>query len=115
MPGPTVITLGNFDGVHLGHRAILARARGVADAHTGGARARVVAIAFDPSPQSVLRPGHEPLRLTSLDAKARLLRAAGADEVRVLTPTPDLLSQPAEAFLQRLVEDFAPVAIVEGP
>lgn len=111
MPGPNVITIGNFDGVHLGHRSLLARARHVADQ----ASARVVALAFDPSPQVILRPGQEPLRLIDLDAKARLLRDAGADEVRVLTPTVELLAQPPEAFVASLVEAFAPCAIVEGP
>lgn len=111
MPGPSILTIGHFDGVHLGHRALLARARALA----GPARARVVAMAFDPSPLSVLRPAQEPARLTSLETKARRLRAAGADEVRILTPTPELLAVPAEAFVEQLVADFAPAAFVEGP
>lgn len=111
MPDRTVLTLGNFDGPHVGHLAILDCARDLADRHD----ARVVAITFDPPPIQILRPGQEPPIITPLDQRLARLRRGGADGVEVFTPTPDLLSQSAEQFIQRLVDQHHPVAIVEGP
>lgn len=107
----SVVSIGNFDGVHAGHAALIARARALADKH--GARA--LAITFDPHPAVVLRPGLVPERLCPVERRAELLRAAGADEVVVLRPTPELLSQPPEGFVEMLVRQHAPLAFVEGP
>ena len=104
-----MLTLGNFDGVHLGHRALLAACRARA---AGGP---VVAVTFDPPPVRVLRPEAEPLRIDAPADKLRRLREAGADRVEVLEPTPALLAQEAEDFLGGLVDRFAPRAVVEGP
>jgi riboflavin kinase/FMN adenylyltransferase len=76
--GRTVVTVGNFDGVHLGHQHVLARARETAR-ELGGLP--VVAVTFDPHPMAVLRPEHAPSTLTTLEARAALLEAAGADRV----------------------------------
>ncbi len=73
--GPTAVVIGNFDGVHLGHRHVLARAREVADERG----LCVVAVTFDPHPIAVLRPEHAPTTLTAIDVRAHLLRDAGAD------------------------------------
>jgi riboflavin kinase/FMN adenylyltransferase len=106
---PTVVTIGNFDGVHRGHATLIERARGLA-----GPRGRVVALAFDPHPASVLRPGSEPERLTTFAQRGAGLRAAGADEVRRLEPDADLLGMSPEVFLAHVRDAFAPVAMVEG-
>ncbi len=106
-----VLTIGNFDGVHLGHRAILARAAEAARQ----ASVRVIALTFDPHPAAVLRPGNEPLRLTTLAQKTRYLRESGADEVVVFAPSPALLSLTPQQFIEQLVERHVPAAIVEGP
>ncbi|HYF13548.1 MAG TPA: bifunctional riboflavin kinase/FMN adenylyltransferase [Phycisphaerales bacterium] len=106
---PTAITIGNFDGVHLGHAALLARCR--AHAGNGG---RVVALAFDPHPASTLRPGTEPPRLTAFERRRELLLAVGADEVERLEPTPALLAQEPEAFVRALLDRHGPTLIVEG-
>ncbi len=105
-----VLTIGNFDGVHRGHQAILARAKALAEGH----RASVRAITFDPHPASILRPDQTPPRLTDAPRRADLLRAAGADEVVILPPTPELLSQTPERFIQTLVRAQNPAAMVEG-
>lgn len=109
MPGATAITIGNFDGVHLGHQALVRACRDAV-----GPAGRVVAIAFDPHPQSVLAQRTVPDRLTTFDERARLLRIAGADEVRRLEPTNQLLAMSARAFADRVLTDFTPAAIVEG-
>lgn len=109
MPRPTALTIGNFDGVHLGHQALLRACR-----EAVGPDGRVVVIAFDPHPQSVLAQRTVPGRLTSFDERARLLRIAGADEIRRLEPTRDLLAMPARDFAVRVLDDFSPTTIVEG-
>ena len=110
MLSPSVVSIGNFDGVHRGHQAILRRARELAQQHA----VRLAVLTFDPHPASVLRPGSQPPRLTSLMDRLDLLKAAGVDETRVLEPTPQLLGQTAEMFVHRVVEEYRPVAIVEG-
>ena len=115
MPGPTVVTIGNFDGVHLGHGALVRRARAIADAAaTGGARPRVVALAFYPHPASVLAPGREPTVVSTLEQRSRWLREVGADEVLGLDPSREMLGRTPEEFVRWVVDRFAPIAMVEG-
>lgn len=109
--GRNVITVGNFDGVHLGHRALVERAREVADREGAG----VIAAAFDPHPASVLAPGREPPRLTTFARREALLIEAGADRVVKLEPTPDLLSLEPEAFVRLMMQTYGAVSFVEGP
>ena len=78
--GRTVVTVGNFDGVHLGHQHVVRRAREVA--RTLG-DLPVVAVTFDPHPMAVLRPEHAPQTLTDVPNRARLLGEAGVDAVPV--------------------------------
>lgn len=111
MPDRSVLTLGNFDGPHVGHLAILRQARAIAEPQN----ARVIAITFDPPPIQVLRPGQEPPIIAPLDQRIDHLRKGGADHVEVLTPTPELLGESAEAFVEQLVKHHRPSAIVEGP
>src|ERR1700691_5598329 len=77
--GPSAVTVGNFDGVHLGHREILSAvaedARILKD--RGAAVIRAVAVTFDPHPEQVLRPGRAPKLLTPIAERGRLLAAAG--------------------------------------
>jgi riboflavin kinase/FMN adenylyltransferase len=93
---PSVVTVGFFDGVHLGHRAVLdatvsqGRARGV----------RAVAITFDRHPREILTPGKEPRLLTTVERKARLIEEAGIDVLLVLGFTAEFSRVPAEAFVR---------------
>jgi riboflavin kinase/FMN adenylyltransferase len=103
------LSIGNFDGVHVGHAALLRRARSLV-----GDSGRVVAMTFDPHPVSVLRPDAAPQRLTTVQERSDLLKAAGADEVVTLVPTPELLSLEPEEFLRGVVERYKPTHIVEG-
>jgi riboflavin kinase/FMN adenylyltransferase len=106
----SVITIGNFDGMHVGHRHLLAVAR-----RRGAERqAQVLAMTFDPHPATVLRPGSQPPRLMSLDQKIHALHEAGADRVVVLEPTAQLLSLAPDVFVRKLVGEHHPVVVVEG-
>jgi riboflavin kinase/FMN adenylyltransferase len=110
-----VLTIGNFDGVHRGHRELISLARREADRLTAaGVRSRVAAVTFDPPPSAVLRPESAPPRLTPLAVKARLLLEAGADEVVVLPPERELLELEAEAFFSLLRDEARVAHLVEG-
>jgi riboflavin kinase / FMN adenylyltransferase len=98
--GPSVVTIGNFDGVHRGHRHVLAEAGRLAG-RLGGLP--VVAVTFDPHPMTVIRPDKAPEPLTSVEDRTALLAAAGADAVLVLSFTPELADQSAEVFAEAVV------------
>ncbi len=113
-PAPSVVTPGNHDGVHLGHRALVDAARALADRQSP--RLRVVALTFDPHPIQVLAPERAPSLLTSPARRIELLRAAGADEVVVRPFDRAFASLSPEAFVQQvLVQDLGAKAVVVGP
>lgn len=110
--GRTVVTIGNFDGVHLGHRHVVRRARQVAD-ELG--LAEVVAVTFDPHPIAVLRPEHAPLTLTSIETRVGLLEEAGVAAVLVVPFSRDIAAWGPEEFIDRiLVEALHAKAVVVG-
>ncbi|KRF17906.1 bifunctional riboflavin kinase/FMN adenylyltransferase [Nocardioides sp. Soil797] len=100
--GRTVVTIGNFDGCHLGHQHVVRRACEVG-AERGGLA--VVAVTFDPHPMAVLRPEHAPTSLTSIEERAELLHAAGADGVLVIPFDRDIAAWSPEEFIDRIVVD----------
>ena len=109
--GRTVVVIGNFDGVHLGHQHVVRTAREVADEHG----LRVVAVTFDPHPMAVLRPDHAPLTLSDLTTRCRLLMAAGADDVFVIPFSREIAGWSPEEFIQRvLVEGLHARHVVVG-
>jgi riboflavin kinase / FMN adenylyltransferase len=109
--GPTVATVGMFDGVHRGHRALLDRV--AAEAAARGVPA--AAVTFDRHPLTVLRPGSEPPLLTTLDRKVELLGEAGMEIVLVLEFTRELSEVTAEAFAAEVLFDrLAARAVVVG-
>lgn len=93
------VAIGNFDGVHAGHRALIDRARALAAA--GGLRA--VALTFDPHPSAVLSPHGAPPRVCSLARRLELLDAAGLDAAVVEPFTRELAACPADAFVDEIV------------
>lgn len=99
--GGTVVTVGFFDGVHLGHRAVLGRA--VEAARAEGLRA--VAVTFDRHPREILTPGSEPRLLTTVERKAELIQAAGVDVLLVLEFTEEFSHWTAEEFVRRVLAD----------
>ena len=95
----SVVTIGNFDGVHRGHRAVIARARAGAD-RLG---VPLVAVTFDPHPMAVLRPEHAPSMLTTLEERAALLVEAGVDHVFALPFDLDVAGWSPQAFVDRVL------------
>ena len=97
--GPSVGAIGNFDGVHLGHREILSAV--VAEARASAARA--VAITFDPHPEQYLRPELAPRLLTPMPERLLLLAGTGVDAVAVLPFDAALACLSAHDFARRIL------------
>ena len=93
---PCVVTLGNFDGVHRGHQAVLDQVRRIAAAHGLPA----VAVTFDPHPLALLRPEAAPELLTPGPLRDDLLEAAGLDGLLVLDFTAEFAQQSPEDFVR---------------
>jgi len=94
-----VLTIGNFDGVHLGHRALL---------HQLTAKARALALpatvlTFEPHPRELFAPDQAPARLSSLREKLELLAECGVDRVHVCRFTPVLAALTADQFIARIL------------
>ncbi len=106
-----IVALGNFDGFHLGHQAVVARA--VERARAEGRPALVAT--FDPHPVRHFRPETAPFRLTTLDQRARLFAAAGADGMVVFQFDAALAALPAEVFIaERLIGALKVGGVVTG-
>lgn len=107
-----VLTIGNFDGVHRGHVAMLGRLKELS-VQLG---LPAVVVTFDPPPLAILAPERLPPRLTTVEQKVELLRAQGVDEVIVWPVSRELLSLTAEQFFEQIVCDQLKCrGIVEGP
>jgi len=96
--GPSVVTLGNFDGVHKGHRAVLSAV--VEQASARGAQS--VAVTFDPHPVAVLLPERAPQIITSPEQRLDLLSATGLDAVLVMEFTPEFAQWTPERFVSEV-------------
>ena len=105
VPGPVHLAIGVFDGVHLGHTAVIDHA--VASARVSGGTA--VVVTFDPHPASVLRPEQTPLLLTSTRHKLRLLADLGVSHVLVLPFTNIMASTAPADFIVSLSEACKPL------
>jgi riboflavin kinase / FMN adenylyltransferase len=99
--GRSVVTIGIFDGVHLGHQRIVNRAL----ARAAELRLPVVGVTFDPLPEFVLRPEAAPALLTTLDRRLELLGRLGLDAIYVI--------EFSAAFSQRSPEDFVQSVLVD--
>ncbi|MFD2079886.1 riboflavin kinase / FMN adenylyltransferase [Actinopolymorpha cephalotaxi] len=108
--GPTVVTIGVFDGVHRGHQRVLARTRELAREHG----ARSVVVTFDPHPASVVRPEAVPPLLATVERRLELFEAYGMDGVVVVPFDKERSREPAEEFVRELVRALRPVAVVVG-
>lgn len=108
--GDTVLTIGNFDGVHLGHQALIRRV--LKDAEENSARSAL--ITFNPHPQSVLLAHRVPI-LTNLEQRLTLFEQLGLDTVAVIPFTQQLAQQSAEAFVEQyILANFKVKGVVIG-
>lgn len=105
-----IVALGNFDGFHLGHQAVVGQA--VARARAEGRPALVAT--FDPHPVRHFRPDTPPFRLTTLDQRERLFAAAGVDAMVVFAFDAALAALSAEAFAERLAARLQVAGVVTG-
>ena len=101
-----VATIGNFDGVHLGHQAVFAHLREQARAMD----LPTTVITFEPQPLEYFAPDRAPARLTRLREKLRALREAEIDQVVLLEFGPRLAAMEAQRFIQELLVDGLNVA-----
>lgn len=106
-----IVALGNFDGFHGGHQAVVGRA---IDRARAEGRPAIVAT-FDPHPMRYFKPDTPPFRLTTLDQRQRLFAAAGADAMLVFTFDAALAGLTAREFaIQRLVKRIGAAGVVTG-
>ena len=99
-PGkPSVVTIGCFDGIHLGHRRILSEVAMLAR----GLGLRSVVVTFEPHPLAVLQPDEQPFMLTTTSEKIDLLRSAGINATVILEFSAKLASRPAEWFVREIL------------
>lgn len=99
--GPTVVSVGNFDGVHRAHQAVVRHMAERARAFGG----KAVVVTFEPHPLRILRPDVAPKLLTPLPTKLALLEQTGVDAVLVLPFTRDLSLMTAQDFAQQVLGD----------
>lgn len=94
---PAAVTVGNFDGVHLGHQHVIRRIREVSG------DLPVIAVTFEPHPLAVVAPDRAPKRLTTTQRRVELLLAAGADEVRILDFSREMAAWSPQEFVDRVM------------
>lgn len=99
--GPCAITIGNFDGVHQGHREILRRV--VALARQQGWKSAV--LTFDPHPAKLVAPASAPRLLTTMDQRARTIFDQGINEILILPFTPEIAALEPEDFIRVILVD----------
>jgi riboflavin kinase/FMN adenylyltransferase len=99
--GPSAVTIGFFDGVHLGHRQVISRTVQVARDRDLAA----VAVTFDRHPREVFSPGREPRLLTTLERKRDLIAATGVDALVVLEFSDEFSRWTPEEFVDRVLVD----------
>jgi riboflavin kinase / FMN adenylyltransferase len=109
VPDGAVLSIGNFDGMHLGHRKIIETMNAVRPAG-----ARLAVATFEPHPLTVLRPQLAPPRLSPEPIKRKLLESAGVDDLVIFPPTREVLDLTAEQFWTILRDEVKPSHIVEG-
>lgn len=101
MTCPSAVTIGNFDGVHAGHRHIMRRVVAVAREH-GWVPA---VLTFDPHPAKVVAPDRAPRLLTTLEQRCELMRKEGIERIEVLPFTPEIAKLTPEEFVRQILID----------
>ncbi len=96
---PCVVAIGNFDGVHKGHRYLLSEANKVAEEHD----LPLIVLTFEPHPRAVLMPEKAPMRLTKLAEKAERLQQNGVAQVAVAEFTAEFAQMSPQAFINDIL------------
>lgn len=109
-PANAFVTIGNFDGVHLGHQMLFSEVVGKAYRHGGVS----IAITFDPHPLQVVRPQSGLKLISTFEQKVELIQMANLDILVVLPFTPELAATPAETFIDRLLRHVGVSELVVG-
>jgi riboflavin kinase/FMN adenylyltransferase len=110
LPQGAIISIGNFDGMHLGHQRILQTGQNLASQ----SHASLAVVTFEPHPLTVLRPQLAPPRLTLPQRKSELLARAGVTHLVILPPEPAVLNLTAEQFWHLLRDQVKPSSLIEG-
>ena len=105
LPGPLFLAIGVFDGVHLGHRAVISTSA----EHAQAANGTPVVVTFDPHPEKVLRPKAAPHLLTATPHKIALIRDLGVGHLLIITFDKQFAATEPEDFVQQLVKYSKPL------
>lgn len=107
----SILSIGNFDGVHLGHQAILRAAREAARS----LRRPLIVMTFEPHPRTIIAPQRAPEKLCTLEDKIRMLDSLDVDMLVVARSEPELLSLSPQAFVRDIIRPrFHPLHFFEG-
>jgi riboflavin kinase / FMN adenylyltransferase len=105
LPGPLFLAIGVFDGVHLGHQAVISTSA----EHAQAANGTPVVVTFDPHPEKILRPEGAPHLLTATRHKIALIRDLGVEHLLIITFDKQFAATEPENFVQQLVKHSKPL------
>ncbi len=106
-----IVTIGTFDGVHAGHRAIIHRIISLAQEQSGES----VLVTFEPHPRFLINPNHKLKLLTTLDEKKSLLKSLGLDHLIIAPFTQEFANQEAKTYVEDfLIDKIKPAVLIIG-
>src|SRR5213595_967359 len=106
LPSPVFLAIGVFDGVHLGHQAVISTSA----EHARAVNATPVVVTFDPHPEKILRPDKAPHLLTATPHKIALIRTLGVRHLLIITFNRQFAATEPEDFVQQLVQHSNPLS-----